>query len=216
MIIKAFLVLGLALGSLLFIPPKPSPELMPAAPAAESECVVGGPEFVGAASCKKCHFSQHKSWAKTEMAKAMDTLRPGKKVEAKQKHKLDPNKDYTKDASCLPCHTTGYGKPGGYPELVEGQTWTAEQQKRATEMEGVQCEACHGPGSLTNVYKKDHEDYKKADLVAMGLIEPDAANCATCHNTNSPTIMPDFKLDYEKLIKDPTKLHEHKKLKKAH
>jgi formate-dependent nitrite reductase cytochrome c552 subunit len=214
MILKAIPILILALGSLLITAPKPLEVAEPASP--DQECVVGGPEYVGADSCKKCHFSQHKSWGKTEMAKAMDTLKPGNKVEAKKKFNLDPNKDYTKDASCLPCHTTGYGKPGGYPELVEGQTWTAEQQKRASLMEGVQCEACHGPGSLTNVYKKDHEDYKKADLVPMGLIEPDAANCATCHNTKSPTVPADHKFDYESLKKDPTKIHDHKKLKKAH
>lgn len=175
-----------------------------------------GPEYVGEKSCKKCHFSQHRSWKKTTMAKSMDTLKAGKAVEAKKKHGLDPDKDYTKDPSCLECHTTGYGKPGGYPAVVPGKEWTKEEAARAKLMEGVQCESCHGPGSLSNPFKKDNEQYKKAELVKLGLVEPDAANCATCHNKKSPTVGDDFKLDYQALVKDPKKVHKHKKLKHKH
>src|SRR6476660_9123512 len=125
--------------------------------------------YTGADSCKKCHFKQFNSWKKTKMAKAFDSLKPGTAAEAKKKFNLDEKKDYTKDAKCIECHVTGYGKAGGYPKLPEeGKTWTEEETKRATTMENVQCESCHGPGSLTNVWKKDHEDYKKADLLAKG------------------------------------------------
>lgn len=172
--------------------------------------------YTGADSCKKCHFKQFNGWKKTKMAKAFDSLKPGNAAEAKKKFNLDEKKDYTKDAKCVECHVTGYGKPGGYPKIVEGTAWTADETKRAPTMENVQCEACHGPGSLTNVWKKDHEDYKKADLLAKGMINPDEANCKTCHNEKSPTLTKDSKLDYATLTKDPEKVHEHVPLKQKH
>jgi hypothetical protein len=172
--------------------------------------------YVGADSCKKCHFKQFNGWKKTTMAKAFDALKPGNAVENKKKFNLDEKKDYSKDAKCVPCHVTGYGKAGGYPEIVEGKTWTEDETKRATSMENVQCEACHGPGSLTNVYKKDNEQYAKAEILKRGMIEPDEANCKTCHNEKSPTIAKDAKFDYAASTKDPTKVHDHVPLKHKH
>jgi len=44
-----------------------------------------------------------------------------------------------RNASCLPCHTTGYGRFSGYdPDSDE---------KGGVNLRGVQCEACHGPGT---------------------------------------------------------------------
>lgn len=174
------------------------------------------PEFIGSDGCKKCHFKQWMSWRKTSMAKSFDTLKPGEAVEAKKKHGLDPEKDYTKDASCLRCHTTGYGKPGGYPALVDGESWSEAETKRAAARRGVQCESCHGPGSLSAPYKADHPDYKREDLVKMGLIEADAESCAQCHNAESPTVADDYELDFEELTKDPDQIHDHVPLKGDH
>ncbi|MCA9003286.1 MAG: cytochrome c family protein [Planctomycetes bacterium] len=183
----------------------------------DSDCArLEDAEFTGSDSCKKCHFKQHMSWKKTEMASAFETLLPGKKEEAKKKAGLDVSKDYSQDASCLPCHTTGYGKKGGYPALVAGKAWTEEETKRAKEMQGVQCESCHGPGSLANVHKKDHEDYKQAEIFAMGMHAPDAANCKTCHNEKSPTLVKDQPFDYEKLTKDEKQVHKRVPLKHQH
>jgi len=172
--------------------------------------------YTGADSCKKCHFKQFNGWKKTKMAKAFDTLKPGNAAEAKKKFNLDEKKDYTKDAKCVECHTTGYGKAGGYPKIEEGKKWTDDETKRASAMENVQCESCHGPGSLTNVWKKAHEDYKKADLLAKGMINADETNCKTCHNDKSPTIPKDYKFDYAALTKDAEKVHEHIPLKGNH
>jgi hypothetical protein len=57
---------------------------------------------------------------------------------------------------CLKCHATG----------------------NSADMPGVQCEACHGPGSDYKSMKvmKDH-----AASVAAGLIVPDEAVCKNCH-----------------------------------
>ena len=59
--------------------------------------------YVGTNKCKKCHLPEYRSWAKTKMGKAFATLKPGSAVEAKKKHGLDPEKDYTTDESCLKC-----------------------------------------------------------------------------------------------------------------
>lgn len=169
------------------------------------------PKYEGSKSCQKCHFKEYASWQKTEMAQAFRSLKPGEKAEAKQKANLDPRKDYSRDPQCLPCHVTGYGKPGGYPAVVEGKEWTAEEKARAPLFEGVGCEACHGPGEKTSAYKKEHKDYKWADLVKLGAIHTDEKNCATCHNPKSPTFK-EFRYD-EKIGKDT---HEILKLKFDH
>ena len=191
------------------------PVPLPSAPAQEGDDAPK-PEFIGADGCKKCHFKQWMSWKKTSMAKSFETLKPGVVADAKTKHGLDPAKDYTKDASCLPCHTTGYGKPGGYPALADGKGWTEEETKRAESRQGVQCESCHGPGSLSAEHKKDHPEYKREDLMKMGLILADKDACAQCHRPESPTVADDFVLDFEALCSDATKIHDHVPLKHKH
>ena len=181
-----------------------------------ASCLRAKPDYIGASGCKKCHFAQWKSWKKTLMANAFETLKPGQAAEAKKKHGLDVQKDYTKDASCLACHTTGYGKPGGYPAISEGKEWNADEQKRAEILQGVQCEACHGPGSEYSVYKKKNPKYKREEIKKLGLIHPDATNCATCHNSKSPTVAKDHKFDFEKMLKDEKQIHKHRKLKHPH
>lgn len=136
--------------------------------------------------CRVCHIAETKAWEQTKMAKAFELLKPGVRADVKKAHKLDPTKDYTKDATCLPCHTTGYGK-GGFQSL-----------EATPDLAGVTCEVCHGAGgeytkptlmSLTN------KEYKRADVVAAGLIIPDAKTCQTCHNEKSPFYQP---FDFEK------------------
>ena len=60
--------------------------------------------FEGRKKCSSCHKSQAESWTQTAHAKAMDSLKPNTKAEAKKKAKLDPKKDYTKDKDCIGCH----------------------------------------------------------------------------------------------------------------
>ncbi len=173
-------------------------------------------QYTGVKSCKKCHFKQYLSWKKTAMAKSMDSLMPDKAVDAKKKNGLDPKKDYSSDPECLACHTTGYGKAGGYPAVVKDKKWSKTQEKLAKSRKGVQCESCHGPGSKANVFKKQKEDYKRADVLALGLVDPDASNCKICHNKKSPTIGKDYKFDFDSLTKDAKKIHKHVPMKFKH
>ncbi len=82
--------------------------------------------------------------------------------------------DRKKD-SCLICHVTGFGVAD-------------------TIFAGVQCEACHGPGSLYKSMKimskkKYKEDFEKQHQMALdaGLIVPTEETCRSCHNEKSPT-----------------------------
>ena len=170
----------------------------------------GTPEYLGAARCKKCHLKQWKSWKDTKMAKALETLKPGQAKEAKAKAGLDPAKDYTKEARCLACHTTGYGEPGGYPKLGD-----AAGEARAAERAGLQCETCHGPGSKYTPYKTEHEkDYKRDEAVKLGLVVPDEKGCLKCHRggpDGSPTMKADEKFDAAAKMKEDGSVHVHPK-----
>lgn len=83
-------------------------------------------------------------------------------------------------AECLRCHATG-GK---------------------AELPGVQCEACHGPGSE---YKSMTVMKDRPAAVAAGLLLPDEAACKSCH-ANAPHELPEF--DYAERVK--TGVHDRK------
>jgi hypothetical protein len=164
-------------------------------------------EYVGAKKCKMCHIKQYKSWEKTTMADSFENLKPGVKAEAKKKAGIDPDKDYTADESCLKCHTTGYGKPGGFVSIEE-----------TPKLAGVQCEGCHGPGSEYKDIMKKNKEYKLDEVKAAGLIIPseDEAGCMVCHGADSPfteKVDPAYKWDFKERLE---KTHEHFPLKNAH
>jgi hypothetical protein len=156
----------------------------PAAPGAE-------PAYVGTNNCKKCHVKEWKSWSETKMAKTFEVLKPGVSAEAKTAAGLDANKDYTKDPTCVACHTTGFGKPGGFVDI-------ATTPDRA----GVGCEMCHGPGGTytqEGYMTLKNKEYKKAELVKVGMVgEVSAAQCINCHNTDSPFVDEKYLFDFAK------------------
>ncbi len=145
--------------------------------------------YVGVKRCRVCHLNEAKSWEQTKMSKVYELLKPGAAAEAKKAHKLDPNKDYTKDSTCLGCHTTGYGK-GGFTSI-----------EATPDLAGVTCEACHGPGGSyvkKELMSLDNREFKLADVQAAGLILPDEKACKNCHNEKSPFVGPGYVFDFEK------------------
>ncbi len=86
--------------------------------------------------------------------------------------RLEPGRQ--KDAKCVVCHATGTEK---------GQI-----------LEGVQCEACHGPGSLykgptimsKGRFKRDREAQRRL-AVEAGLTPIDEGICSRCHGKERPT-----------------------------
>ncbi|MCX5895921.1 MAG: cytochrome c family protein [Proteobacteria bacterium] len=133
-------------------------------------------EYVSAKKCKLCHIKIYKSWGQSKHGTAFDVLSPGKNAEAKKKSGLDPQKDYTTDAKCVECHTTGNN----------------------AQMPGVQCEVCHGAGKgftrtgIMNkkLWKEDPKGQEKKALEAGLIIKPEESLCKKCHNEKSPTYKP--------------------------
>lgn len=81
----------------------------------------GQASYAGGESCTDCHADQAEFWAKTVHATAWKTL-----VDRGQQFDLD----------CIGCHITGWDKPGG-ANLAHND-----------KLRDVQCETCHGPGSI--------------------------------------------------------------------
>ncbi|GAB4256827.1 multiheme c-type cytochrome [Deferrisoma sp.] len=80
------------------------------------------PVFAGASACGECHPRHAEAWRDGRHARALGLLRGADR----------------KNPECLRCHTTGFGTPAGYRLGTKSRSLLA----------GVQCEACHGPGSL--------------------------------------------------------------------
>jgi hypothetical protein len=78
------------------------------------------PTYLSESTCRGCHPSAHNGVADTAHAGAFDTLK-----------RIGQGANPT----CLPCHTVGYGMPGGF--VSEAATPL---------LAGIQCENCHGPG----------------------------------------------------------------------
>jgi hypothetical protein len=154
-----------------------------------------------------CHLKEWKSWSRTRMAKSFGMLKPDVRPTAKKAAGLDPAKDYTKDKTCLACHATGLGKPGGFVDF-----------ETTPDLAGVGCEVCHGPGGtyLQDQYMTlKNKEYKKEQLVAVGLVgEITEERCRTCHNTDSPVIGDDYVFDFE--LRKLSGMHEIFPLKYQH
>ncbi|MHC4695664.1 MAG: multiheme c-type cytochrome [Planctomycetota bacterium] len=171
-----------------------------------------GAAYVGSKKCKKCHMKQNKSWKAGKKAKALDVLLPGQATEVKAKFDLDSSTDYSKDETCLACHTTGYGHEGGYfmPDPADEKA-----VKKAKKLAGVGCESCHGPGGeyvkLFDEIMKSKRTYKVEEVYAAGLRKIDEATCTGCHNEKSPTYDPAKPFNFA-TMKDKG-AHEHFPLK---
>ena len=141
------------------------------------------PKYVGVAKCKACHMSaskgnQYKVWQNGMHAKAIETLgSPAAKAIAEKRGIGDPQKS----DEGLQCHQTGQG---GDENLIDKGFKTGL---------GVECESCHGPGSLYRVAKVMSASKFKADpegaralFIEKGLTMPDEKTCVKCHNDKSP------------------------------
>jgi len=147
------------------------------------------PQYVGAKACKTCHKkdligNQWGAWQKMKHSKAFETLKGEKALEiAKKKGLVEPPYEA---GECPKCHMTAYGEPAA-----------KFAKKPLNPKDGVQCESCHGPGSL---YKKKKTMADHAKSVAAGMWEPgkDEKICTRCHNEESPTWDAAAGFDFEK------------------
>ncbi|TPV92856.1 MAG: hypothetical protein B7733_23470 [Myxococcales bacterium FL481] len=110
----------------------------------------GTARYVGGEACSSCHAEAHEFWVDTRHAGAFATLERG-------------NKQY--DVDCVGCHVTGFRQPGG-SEVVENEG-----------LRDVQCEQCHGPGSLHVSLPIDPASERPLHIARHAPVEV----CLTCH-----------------------------------
>jgi nitrate/TMAO reductase-like tetraheme cytochrome c subunit len=111
----------------------------------------GEAAYTGDQQCIDCHQEAYDFWKTTPHAKAYPDL-------------VKRQKQY--DTSCISCHVVGYQKPGGTCDVAQ-----------TSGRESVQCESCHGAGSL-------HAEAGEESLIALKVPEK---QCRTCHDPeNSP------------------------------
>ncbi len=122
--------------------------------------------YVGAATCRACHAAAYEHWQQA-MATLPATAADGTKHTRRVGHArawttlVDAGRD--RDRSCVGCHATGFLAPGGActtTQLVE------------RDLTGVQCEACHGPGSLHVAGGGDKAQIRR---------DVDESTCRGCH-----------------------------------
>ncbi len=129
--------------------------------------------FVGSEACKGCHAAEYATWSKQPHAHALASL--------EKQGKAGEN-------DCLKCHTTGFGRTGGFP--VGAKPAAHEDLAR------VGCESCHGPGGE---HVKEGAP-KTGNIVSLG----DKCDscvilqiCGTCHDHAND---PDFEFNVKKKI----------------
>lgn len=108
--------------------------------------------YVGSAACKECHEEAYASF--------MTYAKKSKSFESIERLRTRLTGEEIK--LCYSCHTTGYGKPGGFVS-----------PEKTPQLKNAGCEVCHGPGSL-HVKTKD-----PADIISH-LSKDD---CEVCHTS---------------------------------
>ena len=107
--------------------------------------------YVGAKACESCHEDQYASFmANSNKAHSWKSL-----------EKMLPKLTPAEQKECFACHTTGYGKPGGFTDFAA-----------TPELADAGCEVCHGPGA-------DHVATSDPAAIKGKLT---VADCAPCHD----------------------------------
>jgi hypothetical protein len=129
--------------------------------------------YVPGKKCKMCHIKIFKAQAETPHAMSFENLTGAGE---------ETNED------CLPCHSTGYGKPGGFVDAAS-----------TPDLAGTTCQACHGPGSA-------HVESGLSKEQRRELIQKTPKDaCTKCHRNHEahPDIgaksLPSLKKELERL-----------------
>ncbi|MFC1516452.1 multiheme c-type cytochrome [Thermodesulfobacteriota bacterium] len=109
--------------------------------------------YVGSETCMECHEKEYLNFiAYAKKASSFEKVMKMKKGLIESEYR-----------ECLGCHTTGYGKPGGFVSASE-----------TPDLANPGCEVCHGPGS-SHVESEDVKD------IEAKLSEE---QCVLCHNSD--------------------------------
>jgi hypothetical protein len=110
----------------------------------------GPGDYVGSEACQQCHEAEYESFSRY--------ARKSHSFQSVQKMKKGLTPDEVK--VCYACHTTGYGRQGGFISL-----------EQTPELKDAGCEVCHGPGGR-------HSQTEDPDHV-LGKLTIDI--CKKCH-----------------------------------
>ncbi len=109
------------------------------------------PKYVGSEGCEVCHADEYRNFKqfnkKAHSFQSIGLLKKGLEEAELQK--------------CFGCHTTGYGKEGGF-----------RSEQETPQLKDGGCEVCHGPGGI-HAQTGDPKDIK-------GKLT--AKDCEACHN----------------------------------
>lgn len=109
--------------------------------------------YIGSAPCRECHEHEYDNF-----------IRYAKKAKEPNSVKvMMSDLDADEVTECYGCHTTGYGKPGGFVSF-----------EQTPELGHAGCEVCHGPGRQ-HVESGGDPDLIKSDLTLK--------DCEGCHNS---------------------------------
>jgi formate-dependent nitrite reductase cytochrome c552 subunit len=108
------------------------------------------PHYTGSRTCAECHVGLLNSVATTAHAAAFSNPE-------------FVSKGGQTKASCLPCHTVGYGLTTGF-----------SSKAGTPKLEGVQCENCHGPAAWHAANPEDPTQLPRVELAAT--------MCGGCHD----------------------------------
>jgi hypothetical protein len=111
-----------------------------------------GATYLGPETCKACHFKEFKTWQAHKHSKNFSVLQGAEQT----------------NPECLKCHTTGYGKPGGFVSL-----------EKTPNLTNTGCEACHGPGSAHVEAAKNAPDSGEWDKKISKVL---TNACVSCHD----------------------------------
>lgn len=110
--------------------------------------------YIGSQACSECHPQQYDRFVEfSKKGTSFESIKTMKPKLTREEYQ-----------SCFECHTTGYGKPGGF--VSESET---------PELKNAGCEVCHGPGSIHADTGGDPAEIRY-DL--------DMEDCTGCHNSD--------------------------------
>ena len=111
-------------------------------------------QYAGGQACAECHEGVHDLEQNTHHTRALETLKAI---------------GQGNNASCLPCHTVGFGLPTGF-----------QTELTTPHLAGVQCESCHGPAAAHAA--------NEMDLTKRPRKEIASEVCGGCHTgSHQPT-----------------------------
>jgi peroxiredoxin len=132
---------------ILALPEPERSELLEARGAVRKDLLPTSAAHVGSEACRSCHEAEFASWEAGPHAGSLASL-----AQQEKQGNVD----------CLPCHTTGFGKPGGFPPGAEAAAHA--------DLARVGCESCHGPGG----------DHVQESATKLGSILSLGDKCDSC------------------------------------